>query len=59
MHWVFWVPNYFFSFTKFVKFYDIFPSPLHFTITKMLKKLHSTTDSHPLFKTEASRTVRG
>jgi len=30
----------------FDKFYDTFLSPLHFTITKMLKKLHNTTDSH-------------
>jgi hypothetical protein len=28
------------------KFYDTFLSPLHFTITKTLKKPHSTTDSH-------------
>jgi len=28
------------------KFYDTFLSPLYFTITKMLKKLHNTTDSH-------------
>jgi hypothetical protein len=46
MHWVFWVPNYFFSFIKFDKFYDTFPSPHHFTVTKMPKKPHSTTDSH-------------
>jgi hypothetical protein len=43
---VFWVPNYFFSFKKFDKLYDTFLSPLHFTITKTLKKPHSTTDSH-------------
>jgi hypothetical protein len=31
---------------RFDKFYDTFLSPLHFTITKMLKKPHNTTDSH-------------
>ena len=46
MHWVLWAPYYFFSFIKFDKFYDTFPSPLHFTITKTLNKSHSTTDSH-------------
>jgi len=30
----------------FNKFVDTFLSPLHFTITKTLKKRHSTTDSH-------------
>ena len=44
MHWVFWAPNYFFSFTNFDKFYATFLSPLHFTITKTFKKPHSTTD---------------
>jgi hypothetical protein len=33
---------YFFSFIKFDKFYDIFLSPLHFTMTKTLKKRHWT-----------------
>ena len=28
------------------KFYNTFLSPLHFTITKTLKKRHNTTDSH-------------
>jgi len=31
---------------RFNKFYDTFLSPLHFTITKTLKKQHNTTDSH-------------
>jgi hypothetical protein len=31
---------------RFHKFYDTFLIPLHFTITKTLKKPHSTTDSH-------------
>jgi hypothetical protein len=31
---------------RFGKFYDTFLSPFHFTITKTLKKPHSTTDSH-------------
>jgi phosphoribosyl-AMP cyclohydrolase len=31
---------------RFDKFYDTFPSPLHFAITKTLKKPHNTTDSH-------------
>ena len=31
---------------RFDKFYDTFLSPLHFTITKTLKKPHRTTDSH-------------
>jgi hypothetical protein len=31
---------------RFDKFYKAFLSPLHFTITKTLKKPHSTTDSH-------------
>jgi hypothetical protein len=31
---------------RFDKFYDTFLSPLHFTVTKKLKKPHSTTDSH-------------
>jgi len=31
---------------RFDKFYDTFLSPLHFTITKMLKKSQNTTDSH-------------
>jgi len=44
--WVLWVPYYFFSFIKFDSFYGTFLSPLHFTITKTLKKPHSTTDSH-------------
>jgi hypothetical protein len=30
---------------RFDKFYDTFLSPLHFTVTKTLKKPHSTTDS--------------
>jgi hypothetical protein len=46
LHWVLWVPYYFFSFIKLDKFYDILLSPLHFTITKTPKKPHSTTDSH-------------
>jgi hypothetical protein len=46
MHWVFCVPNYFFSFTKFDKFYDTFLSPLCLTITKTRNKPHRTTDSH-------------
>jgi hypothetical protein len=46
MHRVLRVPNYFFSFIKFVKFYDILLSPLHFTNTKTLKKRPNTTDSH-------------
>jgi hypothetical protein len=46
MHWVLWAPYYFFSFIKFDKFYDILPSPLHFTTTKTLKKRHNITDSH-------------
>ena len=46
MHWVFWVPNCLFSFIKFDKFYDTSLSPLHFTITKTLKKPHNTTYSH-------------
>jgi hypothetical protein len=32
---------------RFDKFYDIFLSPLHFTIIKTLKKPHNTTLSHP------------
>jgi hypothetical protein len=39
-------PYYFFSFIKFDKFYDTFPSPLHFTITKTLKKPHGTCVLH-------------
>jgi hypothetical protein len=31
---------------RFGKFYDTFLIPLHFPITKMLKKPHNTTDSH-------------
>jgi hypothetical protein len=31
---------------RFDKYYDTSLSPLHFTITKTLKKTHSTTDSH-------------
>jgi len=31
---------------RFDKFYDTFLCPLHFTITKTLKKPHNTTDSH-------------
>ena len=31
---------------RFDKFYDTFLSPLLFTVTKMLKKPHNTTDSH-------------
>jgi hypothetical protein len=31
---------------RFDQFYDTFLSPLHFTITKTLKKPHSTADSH-------------
>ena len=46
MYWVFRVPNYFFSFIRFDKLYDIFLGPLHFIFTKTLKKPHSTTDSH-------------
>jgi hypothetical protein len=30
----------------FDKFYDTYLSPLHFTVTKTLKKPHSTTDLH-------------
>jgi hypothetical protein len=43
---VLWVPYYFFCFIKFDKFYYIILSPLHFTMTKTLKKPHNTTDSH-------------
>ena len=46
MHWVFWAPNYFFSFINFDKICVTLLSPLHFTITKTLNKLHSTTYSH-------------
>ena len=46
MHWVFWVPNYFFSFIRFDKLYETFVGPLHFTFTKTPKKPHSTADSH-------------
>ena len=31
---------------RFDKFYDTFLSPLHFTVTKTLKKPHNTTDLH-------------
>ena len=31
---------------RFDKFYDTLLSPLHFTVTKTLKKPHNTTDSH-------------
>jgi len=31
---------------RFDKFYGTFLSPLHFTVTKTLKKPHSATDSH-------------
>jgi len=56
MYWVFWVPNYFFSFAKFDKFYDTFLSPLHFTISQLPKRSHTAQHYRltPLFKTEAS-----
>jgi len=50
IYWMFWVPNYLFSFINFDKFCDTFLSPLHFTITKTLNKPHSTTDLHQSFK---------
>ena len=31
---------------RFGKLYDTFLIPLHFTVTKTLKKPHNTTDSH-------------
>jgi len=31
---------------RFDKFYDTLLSPLHFTVTKTLKKPHNATDSH-------------
>jgi hypothetical protein len=46
MQWVLWVLYYLYFFINFAKFYDTFLSPLHFTITKTLKKPHNTTDSH-------------
>ena len=46
MHWALWVPYYFFSFMKFGELYDTLLSLVRFTITKTLKKPHSTTDSH-------------
>jgi hypothetical protein len=46
MHWVLWIPYYLYCFIKFDKFCDTLLSPLHFTITKTLKKPHNTSHSH-------------
>jgi len=51
---VLWVPCYFFSSTKFDKFYNTFLSPLHYHSYKNAQETANHYRFAPLLKTEAS-----